>query len=65
MDHLIEAEGGVSLAGAGEGVEGADVKSIPVSEDGLSAELLEELACWRAGVLACWRPRRPPRAVCG
>jgi putative transposase len=43
-DHLIEAAGGVSLAVAGESVEGADVKSMPVSQNGLSSELLEELA---------------------
>ncbi len=29
--HLIEAVDGVSLAVAGEGAEGADVKSMPVS----------------------------------
>jgi hypothetical protein len=28
MDHLIGTAGGVSLAGAGEGDEGADVKSM-------------------------------------
>ncbi|MEV5283465.1 transposase [Streptomyces sp. NPDC052811] len=47
-DHLIETEGGVSLAGAGEGVEGADVKSMTVSANGLSHELLEELAVLEA-----------------
>ncbi|GGX40910.1 hypothetical protein GCM10010353_65350 [Streptomyces chryseus] len=39
-DHLIEATDGVSLAMDGASVEGADVKSMPVSENGLSAELL-------------------------
>ncbi|WP_181007641.1 transposase, partial [Streptomyces sp. SM1] len=43
-DHLIETVQGVSLAEAGESVQGADVKSMPVSVNGLSAELLEELA---------------------
>ena len=47
-DHLIEAAGGVSLAAAGESVEGADVKSMPVSQNGLSSELLEELAALAA-----------------
>ncbi|MEU8701642.1 IS256 family transposase [Streptomyces sp. NPDC048680] len=42
--HLIETVDGVSLAEAGDGVEGADVKSMPVSQNGLSSELLEELA---------------------
>lgn len=42
--HLIESAGGVSLAEAGESAQGADVKSMPVSVNGLSAELLEELA---------------------
>lgn len=43
-DHLIQAADGVSLAVAGESVEGADVTSMPVSANGLSSELLEELA---------------------
>ncbi|AVH54695.1 hypothetical protein C4B68_01375 [Streptomyces dengpaensis] len=47
-DHLIEAADGVSLAGAGESVEGAEVKSMPVSANGLSSELLEELAALAA-----------------
>jgi hypothetical protein len=47
-DHLIGAEDGVSLAGTGEGVEGADVKSMPVSANGLSVELLEELSALAA-----------------
>jgi putative transposase len=51
-DHLIEVVGGVSLAGAGEGVEGADVKSMPVSPNGLSHELLEELAALAAEKVA-------------
>jgi putative transposase len=38
----------VSLAGSGAGVEGADVKSMPVSQHGLSRELLEELAALAA-----------------
>ncbi|WP_406416598.1 hypothetical protein OH809_38300 [Streptomyces sp. NBC_00873] len=42
--HLIESAGGVSLAEAGESAQGADVKSMPVSVNVLSAELLEELA---------------------
>ncbi|WP_327129793.1 hypothetical protein [Streptomyces sp. NBC_01727] len=39
--HTIGIAGGVSLARADEG---AGVKSMPVSENGLSLELLEELA---------------------
>jgi putative transposase len=46
--HLIETAGGVSLAMAGDAVDGADVKSIPVSQNGLSRELLEELAALAA-----------------
>ena len=42
--HTIGIAGGVSLARADEGAEGAGVKSMPVSENGLSLELLEELA---------------------
>ncbi|MEU0351429.1 IS256 family transposase [Streptomyces sp. NPDC006237] len=48
VDHLIETAGGVSLAESGAGAEGADVKSMPVSQHGLSAELLEELAALAA-----------------
>ncbi|MFI1488060.1 IS256 family transposase [Streptomyces sp. NPDC020747] len=44
----MEAADGVSLGVAGEGVEGADVKSMPVSANGLSSELLEELAALAA-----------------
>jgi putative transposase len=47
-DHLIKGADGVSLAGAGESAEGADVKSMPVSANGLSSELLEELAALAA-----------------
>jgi putative transposase len=47
-DHLIGTGSGVSLAGVGEAVEGADVKSMPVSTNGLSSELLEELAALAA-----------------
>jgi putative transposase len=46
--HLIETVEGVSLAEVGDGVEGADVKSMPVSQNGLSSELLEELAALAA-----------------
>nr|WTB32313.1 transposase [Streptomyces sp. NBC_00830] len=46
--HLIETVDGVSLAGGGEGTESADVKSMPVSPNGLSSELLEELAALAA-----------------
>jgi putative transposase len=46
--HLIGTVGGVSLAGAGGGAESADVKSMPVSPNGLSSELLEELAALAA-----------------
>ena len=42
--HLIETVDRVSLAELGASVEGADVKSMPVSPNGLSSELLEELA---------------------
>jgi len=47
-DHRIETYGSVSLAVAGGSVQGADVKSMPVSENGLSSELLEELAALAA-----------------
>jgi hypothetical protein len=46
--HLIESAEGVLLAVAGESAEGAEVKSMPVSVNGLSAELLEELAALAA-----------------
>jgi hypothetical protein len=46
--HLIESAEGVSLAEVGESAEGADVKSMPVSVNGLFAELLEELAALAA-----------------
>jgi transposase-like protein len=46
--HLIEIVGGVSLAGVDGGPQGADVKSMPVSQNGLSSELLEELAALAA-----------------
>jgi len=48
----METEDGVSLAMAGEGVEGADVKSMPVSHNGLSLELLEELTALAAEKVA-------------
>jgi len=47
-DHLIGAGSGVSLAGVAGAVEGADVKSMPVSANGLSSELPEELAALAA-----------------
>jgi hypothetical protein len=47
-DHLIGTGSGVSLAGVAGAVEGADVKSMPVSANGLSSELLEELAALAA-----------------
>ncbi|MGW0791708.1 hypothetical protein ACWD04_26640 [Streptomyces sp. NPDC002911] len=76
--HLIETVDGVSLAEAGVKAEGADVKSMPVSHNGLSSELLEELAALAAertaegrlrlmgedGILP-ERPSRPSRASCG
>jgi putative transposase len=43
-DHLIVDIDGVSLAAAWASAEGADVKSMPLSPNGLSSELLEELA---------------------
>jgi putative transposase len=46
--HLIGIADGVSLAGAGSSVDGADVKSFPASSNGLSSELLEELAALAA-----------------
>ncbi|MET9386937.1 hypothetical protein ABZY09_39430 [Streptomyces sp. NPDC002928] len=46
--HLMGTAEGVSLALAGEDAEGADVKSMPESANGLSAELLEELAALAA-----------------
>jgi putative transposase len=48
-DHQVETVDGVSLAGAGESPEGADVKSMPVSQNGLSSELLEELVSTDSG----------------
>ncbi|MFF1746844.1 transposase [Streptomyces mirabilis] len=47
-DHLIETADSVSLAVAGESPEGSGVKSMPVSQNGLSSELLEELAALAA-----------------
>ncbi len=47
-DHQIETFGSVSLAAADGSDEGADVKSMPVSPNGLSSELLEELAALAA-----------------
>ncbi|MGW3815527.1 hypothetical protein ACWEC7_17365, partial [Streptomyces sp. NPDC005046] len=47
-DHLIGAVDSVSLAEVGVNVDGADVKSMPVSQNGLSSELLEELAALAA-----------------
>jgi hypothetical protein len=44
MDHRIETSGSVSLAVADSSVQGADVKSMPVSPNGLPSELLDELA---------------------
>ncbi|MEV0691569.1 hypothetical protein [Streptomyces sp. NPDC050388] len=41
-DHRIETSGSVSLALADGGVQGADVKSMTVSPNGLSRELLED-----------------------
>lgn len=49
--HLIESAEGVSLAEVGESAEGADVKSMPVSQNGLSGELLEELAALASGMV--------------
>ncbi|MFJ6215590.1 hypothetical protein ACIQGZ_20005, partial [Streptomyces sp. NPDC092296] len=46
--HLIETVDSVSLAEVGVSAEGADVKSMPVSPNGLSSELLEELAALAA-----------------
>ncbi|MFI6006628.1 DUF5133 domain-containing protein [Streptomyces sp. NPDC051366] len=42
--HLIEMVDGVSLADGGVSAEGSGVKPMPVSENGLSLELLEGLA---------------------
>jgi putative transposase len=47
-DHLIENVDSVSLAEVGASAQGADVKSMPVSQNGLSSELLEELAALAA-----------------
>ncbi|MET8211980.1 transposase, partial [Streptomyces sp. NPDC005373] len=47
-DHLIENVDSVSLAEVGASTQGADVKSMPVSHNGLSSELLEELAALAA-----------------
>ncbi|MPY35693.1 IS256 family transposase [Streptomyces adustus] len=46
--HTIGLVDGVSLARADEAAEGSGVKSMPVSENGLSVELLEELAALAA-----------------
>jgi putative transposase len=46
--HLIETSDSVSLAVADGSAEGADVKVMPVSQNGLSRELLEELAALAA-----------------
>jgi hypothetical protein len=47
-DHRIETLASVSLAVADGSVQGADVKSMPVSPNGLSRELLEEPAALAA-----------------
>jgi putative transposase len=52
-DHLIEIADGVSLAGADGSVDGAYVKSFPASVNGLSSELLEELAALAAEKVRC------------
>lgn len=44
MGHTNGIADGVSLAGVDGTAEGSGVKSMPVSENGLSVELLEELA---------------------
>ncbi|WP_411142450.1 hypothetical protein [Streptomyces sp. x-80] len=46
--HLIETVESVSLAEVSMSAEGADVKSMPVSHNGPSSELLEELAALAA-----------------
>ncbi|WP_327381748.1 MULTISPECIES: hypothetical protein [unclassified Streptomyces] len=46
--HTIGMAGGVSLARADGTAEGSGVKAMPVSENGLSVELLEELAALAA-----------------
>lgn len=46
-DHLVDSVDSVSLAGVGASTEGADVKTMPMSQNGLSSELLEELAALR------------------
>lgn len=56
-DHLIESVDSVSLAKVGASAEGADVKLMPVSQNGLSSELLEE---WPRS-----RPRKSAETVCG
>ncbi|MFE2094020.1 hypothetical protein [Streptomyces sp. NPDC059460] len=43
LDQRIETSGSVSLAAGDGSAQGADVKSIPVSQNGLSSEPLEEL----------------------
>lgn len=48
MDHWIETVDRVSLAVAGRSVQGADVKSMPASPNGLAGELLEEPAALAA-----------------
>ncbi|MER5595998.1 hypothetical protein [Streptomyces sp. NPDC002265] len=46
--HTIGLVDGVSLARTDEAAEGSGVKSMPVPENGLSVELLEELAALAA-----------------
>ncbi|WUX87608.1 transposase (plasmid) [Streptomyces sp. NBC_01426] len=48
MGHTIGMVGGVSLGKADQATEGAGVKSMPTSLNGLSLELLEELAALAA-----------------
>ncbi|MEU9456903.1 hypothetical protein [Streptomyces sp. NPDC048277] len=60
--HLIETAGRASPAVAEGSVQDADVKSMPVSENGLSSEPLEELGRARAAPAAA-RARPPHRCV--
>lgn len=68
--HLIEAVDGVSLAGTGEGAEGADVKSMPMSATQRQLGCLTHVAttrptasrpswpCGSVAVRACYRTAR-------
>ncbi|OKJ44983.1 hypothetical protein [Streptomyces sp. CB01580] len=63
MDHLVGDAEGKSIAVAGEGAKCFDVKSMPMSVNGLSAELLEEPAAPAAEKTAQGGLKPPRRAA--